>query len=290
MPQKKVPLTPVGPKDTPERQSKLTIAGRALSTAKKRATEKAVKSPVKSPAARPDKEAANEKRAAARQAKKDAAAAAMAAKAEKNKATREANKAAKSAAQAELNKTREAHLDPHNTYHQTHNNIDGITNDIVNAHINGNHDDLVDHAHHLVTVLNKHGSALKVGTGRTSQSRGHVERVKSLLRGVVKNKKVSPEIRDKAKRIANDHLTHHVPDAPAPKPAKPGIVDRIKSMFEEVELHEDYGAGDVGTDEVVRKYKSMTPGEQKNEVKLSESYVLWLIENEQLDEASFHYS
>ena len=49
-----------------------------------------------------------------------------------------------------------------------------------------------------------------------------------------------------------------------------------------------YGAGDVGTDEVVRKYKSMTPGEQKNEVKLSESYVLWLIENEQLDEASLH--
>jgi hypothetical protein len=55
-------------------------------------------------------------------------------------------------------------------------------------------------------------------------------------------------------------------------------------MFEEVKLHEDYGAGDVGTDEVVRKYKSMTPGEKKTDekkVKLSESYVLWLAQNEQ---------
>ena len=236
-----------------------------LGNALRRAKDRAAKPPVKSLGARLDQAAANEKRAA----------------------TREANKAAKSAAQAELNKTRQAHLDQHNTYHQTHNNIDSITNDIVNAHINGNHDDLVDHAHHLVTVLNKHGSALKVGTGRTSQSRVHVERVKGLLRDVGKNKEVTDVHRAKAKRIVY-HLTHHVPDAPkAPKPAK-RIVDRIKSMFEEVELHEDYGAGDVGTDEVVRKYKSMTPGEQKKKVKLSESYVLWLIENEQLDEASFH--
>jgi len=262
MPQKKVKLTPAGPKGTSGRQSTLTKAGNALRQAKDRAAKNATKPPVKSLGARLDQAA-------------------------KRAATREANEAAKSAAQAELNKTREAHLDPHNTYHQTHNNIDGITSDIVNAHIKGKHDALVDHAHHLVTVLNKHSSALKVGTGRTSQSRGHVEYVKRLLRDVAKNKEVSDVHRDKAKRIVY-HLTNHVPDAPkAPKPAR-RIVDRIKSMFEEVELHEDYGAGDVGTDEVVRKYKSMTPGEQKNKVKLSESYVLWLIENEQLDEASFH--
>ena len=259
MPQKKVKLP--GPGAT---HGQKTRVGTALAKARKRTEENATKPPVKSLGSRLDQAAANEKRAAAR----------------------EANKAAKSAVQAELNRTREAHLDPHNTYHQIHNNIDDITNDIVDAHINGNHVDLVDHAHHLVTVLNKHGSALKVGTGRTSQSRVHVERVKSLLRDVGKNKLVSDDLRAKAKRIANYHLTHHVPDVQAPKAVKPGIVSRIRSVFEDVELHEDYGAGDVGTDEVVRKYKSMTPGEKK--ANITESYVLWLVENEQLDEASFH--
>jgi len=236
----------------------------------RRAKYRAVKPPVKSLGARLDQAAANKKRAA----------------------TREANKAAKSAAQAELNRTREAHLDPHNTYHQIHGHISDITNKIAAAHINGNHRELVGHADHLVNVLHEHGSALKAqGSGGSHlKSIEHIEHVKGLLRKVGKDKEASPVLRAKAKRIANDHLTRHVPDAPkAPKPAKPGIVDRIRNMFaEEYELHEDYGAGDVGTDEVVRKYKSMTPGEQKNEVKLSESYVLWLIENEQLDEASFH--
>ena len=236
----------------------------------RRAKYRAVKPPVKSLGARLDQAAANKKRAA----------------------TREANKAAKSAAQAELNRTREAHLDPHNTYHQIHGHISDIANKIAAAHINGNHRELVGHADHLVNVLHEHGSALKAqGSGGSHlKSIEHIEHVKGLLRKVGKDKEASPVLRAKAKRIANDHLTRHVPDAPkAPKPAKPGIVDRIRNMFaEEYELHEDYGAGDVGTDEVVRKYKSMTPGEQKNEVKLSESYVLWLIENEQLDEASFH--
>ena len=168
-------------------------------------------------------------------------------------------------AKAKKNKaTREAHLDRHNTYHQTHNNIEDIRNNIDDAHINGNHDDLVNHAHHLVNVLNMHGSALKVGTGRTSQSRGHVEHVKSLLRDVGKNKEVSDHLRAKAKRIAY-HLTRHVPDAPkAPKAAKPGIVDRIKRMFEEVELHEGYSVGEMGTDELVNRYKAMTPGQEKD--------------------------
>lgn len=255
MPQKKVKLP--GPGAT---HGQKTRVGTALANAKKRAKENAVKPPVKSLGDRLS--------------------------AEKRAAAREANKAAKFAAQDELNKTREAHLDPHNTYHQIHNNINAITNDIVNADIHGNHADLVDHAHHLVTVLDTHGSALKVGTGRTSQSRGHVERVKSLLRDVAKNKEVSDHLRAKAKRIANVHLTHHVPDPQAPQAVKPSIVSRIRRVFEEDELHEDYGAGDVGTDEVVRKYKSMTPGEKK--ANITESYVLWLVENEQLDEASLH--
>ena len=269
MPQKKVKLVPAGTKGTPGRQSTLTKAGNALRQAK----DRAAKSPVKPLGARLVQAAANEKRAA----------------------TREANKAAKSAAQAaaqaELDKTRQAHLDPHNTYHQIHGHISDITNKIAAAHINGNHRELVGHADHLVNVLHEHGSALKArGSGGSHlKSIEHIEHVKGLLRKVGKDKEASPVLRAQAKRIANDHLTRHVPDAPkAPKPAK-RIVDRIRNMFaEEYELHEDYGAGDVGTDEVVRKYKSMTPGEQKNEVKLSESYVLWLVENEQLDEASFH--
>ena len=246
MPQKKVNLEPVGPKGTPGRQSTLTKAGNALSKAKKRATENATKPSVKSLGARLDQAAANEKRAAAR------------------KANKAAKSAARAAAQAEMHFKRAGHLNPHNTYHQTHNNIEDIRNNIDDAHINGNHDDLVNHAHHLVNVLNMHGSALKVGTGRTSQSRGHVEHVKSLLRDVGKNKEVSDHLRAKAKRIAY-HLTRHVPDAPkAPKAAKPGIVDRIKRMFEEVELHEGYSVGEMGTDELVNRYKAMTPGQEKD--------------------------
>jgi hypothetical protein len=295
MPQKKVKLTPAGPKGTPGRQSTLTKAGSALRQAKDRAAEP----PVKSLGGRLDQAAANEKRAATRQANKDAAMAARQrqAAAEKRAATREANKAAKSAAQAELNKTRESHLDPHNTPHQIHGHIGDITNDIFDSHINGNHNDLVSHAQHLARVLNKHPSSVEYGKGGAinlaAQSRQNVERAKELLRRTGKNKKVPADIRDKANRIADDHLTHHAPDAntypvsPVSSPkkvAKPGIVSRIKKMFEEVELHEDYGAGDVGTDEVVRKYKSMTPGEKKTDekkVKLSESYVLWLAQNEQ---------
>lgn len=267
MPQKKVKLP--GPGATHGQKTKV---GTALAKAKKRAEENAAKPPVKPLGARLDQAAANKKRAE----------------------TREANKAAKSAAraaaQAEMHFKRAGHLNPHNTYHQTHGHISDITNEIVDAHINGNHENMLDHAEHLNRVLSVHDSILKTrGSGGSPLSSiKKIERVKGLLRKVGKNKEVSDDLRAKANRIANDHLTHHVPDAPkAPKPAK-RIVDRIKSMFEEVELHEDYGAGDVGTDEVVRKYKSMTPGEQKKEVKLSESYVLWLIENEQLDEASLH--
>jgi hypothetical protein len=272
MPQKKVKLVPAGTKGTPGRQSTLTKAGNALRQAK----DRAAKSPVKPLGARLDQAAANEKRAATREANKAAKAAAQA------------------AAQAELDKTRQAHLDQHNAPHQIHGHISDIANKIVDAHINGEHENMLDHAQHLDRVLSVHDSALNArGAGGSHLSSiRKIERVKGLLRKVGKNKEVSADTRRKANIIANDHLTHHVPDAPAPKalkPAKPGIVDRIRSMFaEEYELHEDYGAGDVGTDEVVRKYKSMTPGEQKNEVKLSESYVLWLVENEQLDEASFH--
>jgi len=253
MPQKKVKLKPVGPKGTQGRHGILTSAGNALSKAKKRATENPAKPPVKP-----------------------------------------LESAAQAAAQAEMHFKRAGHLNPHNAPHQIHGHISDIANKIVDAHINGEHENMLDHAQHLDRVLSVHDSALNpLGAGGSHLSSiRKIERVKGLLRKVGKNKEVSADTRRKANIIANDHLTHHVPDAPAPKalkPAKPGIVARIRSVFaEEYELHEDYGAGDVGTDEVVRKYKSMTPGEQKNEVKLSESYVLWLIENEQLDEASFH--
>ena len=170
-------------------------------------------------------------------------------------------------AKDELNKTRQAHLDPHNTYHQIHGHISDITNKIAAAHINGNHRELVGHADHLVNVLHEHGSALKArGSGGSHlKSIEHIEHVKGLLRKVGKDKEASPVLRAQAKRIANDHLTRHVPDAPkAPKAAKPGIVDRIKRMFEEVELHEGYSVGEMGTDELVNRYKAMTPGQEKD--------------------------
>jgi len=245
MPQKKVKLVPAGTKGTPGRQSTLTKAGNALRQAK----DRAAKSPVKPLGARLDQAAANEKRAATREANKAAKAAAQA------------------AAQAELDKTRQAHLDPHNTYHQIHGHISDITNKIAAAHINGNHRELVGHADHLVNVLHEHGSALKArGSGGSHlKSIEHIEHVKGLLRKVGKDKEASPVLRAQAKRIANDHLTRHVPDAPkAPKAAKPGIVDRIKRMFEEVELHEGYSVGEMGTDELVNRYKAMTPGQEKD--------------------------
>ena len=128
--------------------------------------------------------------------------------------------------------TRRDHLNPQNTYFQTHRNINHIAGQVTNHHINGNAAGVVSHASHLLNVLNVHPNVTRAGTGSTSQTRANINRVKEALRSVHRNEDHDEQLRTKAKSV-HAELLGHVPRPPKQKtPTKPSIFGRFKRLFQ----------------------------------------------------------